>query len=83
MKNLFFAIFCVLAFSLTSCGDDDDCKKCSVSLLGIESTIDVCQDGDDLTVTSSALGVSETETVTGVSLSDYVSTIEASGYSCN
>jgi len=83
MKNLFLGLFVVIGFCLTSCGDDGDCTKCTTSVIGIESTIDVCQDGDDLEVTSSALGISSTETVTGTSMSDYVAGLSAGGYSCN
>lgn len=83
MKKLFFGILCIVCFGLTSCGDDNDCTTCKATLLGIESTVEVCEDGDDLSVTSSALGISDTETVSGTSKDNYVAGLEAGGYSCN
>jgi hypothetical protein len=82
MKNLLFGLFLAVV-GLSSCGDDGGCKTCTLSFLGIETSSEICEDGDDLTVTSSALGVSETETISGTSLDDYVNALEAGGYSCN
>lgn len=85
MKNWFF--LALLAFSIISvaCNKDDDddktCTTCEFSFFGIETTEEACQDGDDVVVTGTALGISYDTTFQG-SVEAYVEFLENQGYSC-
>jgi hypothetical protein len=84
MKKLFFGLLLAASFGLTSCGGDDgDCQTCTLSLLGIETSQEVCPDGDGVRVTTSAAGQSASETIAGTTVSEYAGTLSASGFSCN
>ncbi|MEM9820379.1 MAG: hypothetical protein AAF985_04885 [Bacteroidota bacterium] len=84
MKKLFFGLLFAASFGLTSCGGDEGCITCSLSvpLIG-DTTQEICEDGDNLTVTTNALGIEDTQTIENISQSDYVSAQEAAGFSCN
>ena len=65
--------------SIMSCGTDEaTCETCTIDLLGVTTTVEVCEEGDDLEVTTN--GVSQT--ITGQSLDTYVGTLEIGGYAC-
>lgn len=65
MKNLFFG--CAIAFlalAASACKDDNSgCITCTESLLGIETSTEACQNGDDVILTVTVAGISQSETV--------------------
>lgn len=72
---------------LFSCSDDDnsDCQTCDleVPLLGIDVSSKYCQDGDNVIVTVTTLGISSDSTIVNTTVQEQVVLQEASGATCN
>ena len=86
MKKLLFGAFlslCVLAIASCSNDDDGSCQTCTLSLLGIDTSAEICPDGDGVDITTTALGISDTQSVDSTTVAAQVSILEAGGYDCN
>lgn len=73
----------------TSCGNDDDsstpvtdCQICNLDLLGTIVSPEYCDNGDG-TITITLDGQEQTESLDGVTFSEFITALESFGYTCN
>jgi hypothetical protein len=84
MKKIFFILLFATSFGLISCGGEEDCRTCSLNFAAIENSTEICPDGDGIKVTNTTAGLSMTETISDVSVSEYVNILTADdSFSCN
>lgn len=86
-SKLFMVALTLVAFTFTSCGDDDDstCMQCKLAVpLFDDCEIEVCEDG---TATTLSGGTACLGGETAISLlstqAEKVAALEAAGFTCN
>ncbi|HMR89103.1 MAG TPA: hypothetical protein PKD51_13160 [Saprospiraceae bacterium] len=82
MKNLFSFLLVGSLFLLVGCGKDGDCVKCEINAIFTTITTEACEDGDDLKVTTEALGIKSDTTFKNKTLDSFKSESIADGYTC-
>ncbi|MEM7102834.1 MAG: hypothetical protein AAF502_06890 [Bacteroidota bacterium] len=85
MKNLLFgcAFLFVMVLASACKSDNANCTTCTGNILGIDTTVEACQDGDDVIVTTTALGVSQSETQQNTTVATITDPLPLAGYTCN
>ncbi len=72
---------------LFACKDDDnnndDCKTCDLSVLGIGVSSRLCQSGDNVILTTTTFGISADSTLLNTTVQEQVVLQEAAGATCN
>ena len=83
MKKIFLILLFAASFGLISCGGDEDCQICTILLTPIETTVEICPDGDDVKATYTAGSETITETLPDITVSEYVDALSSAGHICN
>ena len=77
--------FSLIAMSFFACKDDDTslCTTCDQTVLGFGISTELCQEGDDVVITVTTLGISSDSTYMNTTVEEQVVLFEASGATCN